>query len=106
MTKFVNLTPHALNIVAYYGSIITIQPSGDVARVEATSAVVDSISGIDISQQTFGEVIGLPAAQDGVVYIVSRMVKDRVPDRRDVLVPGTPVRDADGKIIGAKGLSL
>ena len=48
----------------------------------------------------------LPDAQDDVVLIVSRMVKDRVPDRDDVVVPGVPFRDTDGKVIGAWGLSL
>jgi len=48
----------------------------------------------------------LPDSEEGIIYIVSRMVKDRVPDRPDVLVPGAPVRDAEGRIIGADGLSL
>lgn len=106
MQELVNLTPHTLNLHAADGSIIDIQPSGDIARVASTTATVATINGLNISQQTFGKVVGLPDAQDGVVYIVSRMVKDRVPDRDDVLVPGAPVRDSKGNIIGANGLSL
>lgn len=106
MTTLINLTPHVLNLIAADGSITDIQPSGDVARVASSSAVVATINGINVSKQTFGDVVGLPAAQDGVVFIVSRMVKDRVADRSDVLVPGTPARDADGKVVGADGLSL
>lgn len=106
MTTLINLTPHTLNIVAADGSILDIQPSGNVARVASVSAVVANINGINVSQQTFGEVSGLPAAEDGVVLIVSRMVKDRCSDRVDVLVPGAPVRDAEGRIIGASGLSF
>lgn len=104
--KLVNLTPHVLNIVAADGSIVDIQPSGNVARVASTSAVVATINGINVTASTWGDVTGLPTAQDGVILIVSRMVKDRVADRADVMVPGAPVRDADGKIIGASGLSL
>ena len=104
--KLINLTPHALNLIAADGSSIDLQPSGNIARVASSSAVVATINGINVSQQTFGEVTGLPDAQDGTVFIVSRMVKDRVANRADVMVPGAPVRDADGKIIGANGLSL
>jgi hypothetical protein len=106
MTTLINLTPHVLNIVAADGSIIDIQPSGNIARVASTSAVVATINGINVTQQTWGDVIGLPAAQDGVILIVSRMVKDRVADRADVMVPGAPVRNAEGVIVGANGLSL
>lgn len=104
--KLVNLTPHTLNVLAADGSIVDIQPSGGVARVSSSSAVIGKFNGIYIMEPTWGDVTGLPAAEDGIIYIVSRMVKDRVPNRADVLVPGTPVRDEDGKIIGANGLSL
>ena len=107
MKQFINLTPHILNIVAADGSIVYIPPDGNrVARVSSSSFIVATLMGINISQQTFGDVINLPDAEEGVIYIVSRMVKDRVPDRPDVLVPGAPVRDAEGRIIGANGLSL
>lgn len=106
MTKLINLTPHTLNVIAADDSTVDIQPSGDVARVSSISIIVDNFNGINVYRQTFGKVMGLPDAQDGVIYIVSRMIKDRVPDRNDVMVPGAPVRDAEGKIIGAYGLSL
>ncbi|NCB47629.1 hypothetical protein EOM81_11505, partial [bacterium] len=99
MKKLVNLTPHVLNVLAADGSIIDIQPSGNIARVSSNSDIVATINGINVSQQAFGDVTGLPAARDGVIFIVSRMVKDRVLNRSDVLVPGAPVRDADGKIL-------
>lgn len=105
MTTLVNLTPHVLNIIAADGSIVDIQPSGDVARVASTTTTVATLKGINVTASTWGDVTGLPPTQDGIAFIVSRMVKDRVPDRPDVLVPGVPVRDADGKIIGANGLS-
>jgi hypothetical protein len=106
MTKFINLTPHTLNILAADGSIVDVQPSGDIARVSSISSVVTTLNGINVTVSKWGNVTGLPDTKDGITYIVSRMVKDRVPDRADVLVPGAPVRDADGKIVGANGLSL
>ena len=109
MTEFINLTPHILNLIAADGSTVyNIAPegNGNIARVSSSSTIVDTINGINVYRQTFGKVVDLPDAQDGIIYIVSRMVKDRVPDRNDVLVPGAPVRDSEGKIIGANGLSL
>ena len=104
--KLVNLTPHVLNLIAADGSTVDIQPSGNIARVASSSAVVATVNGINVTASTWGEVTGLPAAEEGVILIVSRMVKDRVADRSDVMVPGAPVRDAEGKIVGANGLSL
>ena len=107
MKQFINLTPHILNIIAADGSTVYIPPDGNrIARVGSISSIVATVNGININKQTFGKVVDLPDAQDDVVYIVSRMVKDRVPDRDDVVVPGVPFRDTDGKIIGAWGLSL
>ena len=107
MAKFSNLTPHILNIIAADGSTVYIPPDGNrIARVGSISSIVATVNGININKQTFGKVMDLPDAQDDVVYIVSRMVKDRVPDRDDVVVPGVPFRDTDGKVIGAWGLSL
>ena len=104
--KLINLTPHTLNILAADGSTVDVQPSGDIARVSSTSAVITTINGINVTASAWGEVTGLPEAEEGVILIVSRMVKDRVANRADVMVPGAPVRDADGKIVGANGLSL
>ena len=109
MATLVNLTPHILNIIAADGSTVYIPPDGNrIARVASTSSIVATVNGINIYRQTFGKIMDLPDAdaEDDVVYIVSRMVKDRVPDRDDVVVPGVPFRDTDGKIIGAWGLSL
>lgn len=107
MATLVNLTPHCLNIIAADGSTVYIPPDGNrIARVGSISSVVATVIGINIYRQTFGKVMDLPDAEDGIIYIVSRMVKDRVPDRDDVVVPGVPFRDTDGKVIGAWGLSL
>ena len=57
-------------------------------------------------KQTFGDVQDLPEVTENTIFVVSRMVKDRVPNRTDVLVPGALVRDENGNIIGANGLSL
>lgn len=106
MTNLINLTPHVLNVLKSDGSTHVIEPSGKTARVSAKQIVADTVDGIEIFRQEFGEVVDLPEPQEGILFVVSRMVKDRVPNRNDVLVPGVAVRDEQGRIIGANGLSL
>jgi hypothetical protein len=33
------------------------------------------------------------------------MVVDACPDREDLFAPGEPIRDAEGKVVGADGIS-
>ena len=102
---FVNLTPHAIDVVVHEGSAaISIPASGAVARVAQSSDLVGEIAGIPVFQNSYGDVEGIPAPQDGTVYIVSAMAAQAVRGRDDVLVPGPAVRDADGRIIGCNGL--
>jgi hypothetical protein len=106
MTKFVNATPHVLNIVCADGSIREIAPSGIVPRLAQTRQVSHILDGIEISRVQMGEIEGLPEEEDETVLIVSRMVLDAIPERGDMLAPGELVRDSSGKVIGCKGLSL
>jgi hypothetical protein len=98
----VNLTPHAINIVAADGTITTFAPSGTVARVAATSVVVGDVGGFPIFAQKMGEVVGLPDATPVTTFIVSGMVAAAVR-RADVLSPGDLVRDAANAVIGCRG---
>ena len=41
-----------------------------------------------------------------VFYIVSQMVKNALPERKDLLVPAEIVRDNDGRIVGCKGFQI
>lgn len=101
----VNLTPHTLNIVLPSGEVRTLPPSGEVARVAETRTPAGEIDGIPVDLVGFGEVTGLPAPQEGVTLVVSALVAGAVTGRSDVVSPGAPVRNADGVIIGARGLT-
>lgn len=103
--KFVNLTPHAVVIIAGPNQH-TIAPSGQLARVSVTSVSDGEIDGIPISRTEYGEITGLPDPQDGVIYIVGALVGARVTGREDVLGPDTnkAIRDEAGQIIGVPGL--
>jgi hypothetical protein len=106
MTKFVNLTPHTLNILTRELATdveFSLTPSGEVARVASANTWAGDVGGIPTYTTTYGEVTGLPAPSAGVVLIVSGMVAAALR-RYDVMSPGDLVRDEAGRPIGCRGL--
>ena len=101
-----NLTPHVLNILCEDGNWKNIPVDGPPARCSVTSTKVFTINGIHVNKTTFGQVVDLPEATDGAVFIVSRIVKEACPERSDLLCAGEMIRDKDGKVVGCKGLSV
>jgi len=82
-------------------------PSEGVARVAVTETPLHrTYSGVVLVRQKFGNVTGLPDAEEGFLLIVSALVKSALPDRRDLVSPASLVRDDDGSIIGCRSLSL
>ncbi len=93
---FMNLTPHEINLVEG-DKTTTFQPSGVVARLDVS---VDG-TGI-IRERSFGKLMGLPAPQEGVVYIVSSLAMQVAlkEGRCDVVTSVGDIRDNKGRIIG------
>lgn len=60
---------------------------------------------LPLVRRKFGAVSGLPDPKDGVAYIVSQIIADALPERRDLLVPADVVRGADGQVIGCKSFA-
>ena len=105
MSKFINLTPHAITIVNADGSTLReIPPSGTVARVAATTVTVGELDGIPITATDYGQVEGLPEWQVGVYYVVSALVAKRAL-RPDLFIPNESVRDENGRIVGCRSLA-
>ena len=109
--NIVNLTPHALNLMPTgpTGPVVTISPSGQVARcatsrVQVGTVTVDGIA-IPVNRTQFGVVTDLPDPQPDTIYIVSAVVAQAVPDRPDVFIVDDAVRDDQGRIIGARALA-
>ena len=103
-TNIINLTPHAITEVT---TATTFAPSGTVARVASESIHAFNVNdNIPVFITKFGDVHDLPAPQEGTIYIVSLLVKQASPDRRDLVSPGTLVRDDKGNPIGCKGFNL
>ena len=104
MKKIINLTPHTLNFV-FNETKIDIEPSGSIARVSAKDTPMNPINGIPVLKTEYGEIENLPAPEVDTIYVVSSLVAARCPEREDVFVPGRPIRDDQGRIIGSAGLS-
>ena len=111
--KIINLTPHAITFYMEnpeehtMSELLTVQPSGQVARVTAKTVVIhEGLPGlpIPVTATEYGEVEGLPAPEEDTIYIVSSIVAQRCRDRDDVFIPNESVRDADGRIIGCLSL--
>lgn len=92
--KLINLTPHPVVLRTESGDV-TVPLSGTVARVTSTPGVpMDMGLGVPVfSAPVWGEVEGLPAPEEGKVFIVSALVAARCGDRHDVVSPGTGPND-------------
>lgn len=121
--KIINLTPHTINILrmghACYEEILSVSPSGMVARLAVERKEIDNITfannqavgnphdgldGIAFYKSVFGEPTDLPPEEEGTIYIVSSLFRSGF-DREDLWVPGELIRDDQGNPIGCLGLS-
>ena len=114
MTKVINMTPHAVRVFldADGVNVHTYMPSGKSIRLESETYKVGEIDGVPIIRTIYGNPVivadgvseELYFEAPGVYYIVSAMVAQALPHRKDLLVPAEQVRDSDGKIIGCRSL--
>tara|TARA_R110000868_G_scaffold350145_1_gene611389 strand:- start:269 stop:646 length:378 start_codon:yes stop_codon:yes gene_type:complete len=105
--KFQNLTPHSLAIESKDGRIITVPPSGIVARLavtrEARPVFVVNGDVFCVSRPTLGAITGLPNPEKGMLFVCSALVAEQAK-RTDVVSVGELLRDANGAVVGARGL--
>ena len=111
MAKIVNLTPHAVNVIAEDGVTVKATfPSEGIARASQVAKHVGELDGIELVTMEFGATQDLPAPQEGVYYIVSiitaNAAKAEGRGADDLVITADPVRDADGCIIGCKRFAL
>jgi hypothetical protein len=107
--KLMNLTPHAVTIVANDGATMTIPPSGTVARCVVTRSVVGTVTvetvTVPVTATVLGQVVDLPQPEPETLYIVSRVVAEAARDRTDLVVPDDVVRDEAGRVTGCRALA-
>lgn len=127
--SFVNMTPHALNILpgnadnkglsGNAGLVQVLPPSGQSVRVAQSFEPVGVLNGVSLFRAVYGNVetidnatkavVGcLPPVVEGTIYVVSGQALEAVKasGRSDFAAPGELVRDADGKPVGCNGLKV
>ena len=102
--EIINLTPHAVTLITDYSEIV-IESSG-IARASESRKFVEFVNGIPLHEISLGAVFGLPEEQDGIAYIVSRIVSEALPERNDLYIPDRVVRDGKGQVVGCLGLGI
>lgn len=103
--QIINLTPHTVTVNG-----TAIPPDGRVPRVGEVVKPAGEITlpgGATVPVVTVrpGAVEGLPAPQPDTMLIVSRMVAEAAPERRDLVVPHGLVRDGQGRVVGCAQLA-
>lgn len=102
----INLTPHPINFLdGDNNPILTVEPSGTIARAKQTRTLCGTIAGIPVNQCAYGTVQGLPGAVKETIYIVSAITAQACPERQDVYIVDDSVRNEDGRIIGVRALA-
>jgi hypothetical protein len=102
---YVNCTDHSIDIYDLSGKhlIKTIKPSGIEARVKYNYHQIEIDRDISVLAVTSRSVVDLPDPKKGTILIVSRLVRELLPERKDLASPGDPVKK-NGRKIGCKGL--
>lgn len=108
--KIKNLTPHNVVLVDDSGNVIaTFNPEGTarctVSYQEKDAVMINGIN-VPIVEETYGDIVGLPAPANDTIYIVSGLVKaaGKLLGRTDLVAPTMQVRNEAGQIVGCKAL--
>lgn len=101
----VNLTPHDVNVLSSDGSVKIFPPGEETARLKVDVTYITTVDGVRITKSDFYK-IKLPKEKKGKYYIVSYLVKNAFPERKDLLVPSEPVKNGNGRTLYCKSLGL
>lgn len=100
--KVVNLCPHPIRLMGC--APVELAASVRAARVETFDVPVGRILGVPVLGQRFGNPADLPSFEEGVLLVVSSLLRSFAPGRSDLLSPARLQRDAAGSIIGCAAL--
>ncbi len=107
--RYVNLTPHEVTIFQGDRIVMTVAPSGTVARLGEDPEFYAVVSGVEYHRVILGEPVGLPEPEAGTALIVSMPMLMALAaagiHRPDVVYPFGQVRDGGGRIIGCRSLA-
>ena len=111
MTKFINLTPHAVNLYDGESVKATFQPEG-LARATCNKSQVALLNDTPVFKMEYGQVEGLPEnAESDTYFIVSAITAQAAkatshPLSDRLLVVADPVRNDEGQIVGCRSFSI
>ena len=105
--QIINLTMHDVT-VKHDGKTEVFEKSGMSVRCTIPMEKAEPINGVPTSIKRLDQIsTTLPPEQDGVLLIVSSMVLDACPDRKDLIAPdtskGKAIKNAHGKIVAVRG---
>lgn len=110
MKRIVNLTPHAINIIAEDGNTIATFPSEGIARATQEQVKIGELNGVELVSMKFGETIDLPAPSADTFFVVSIITANAAKaggrSTDDLLITADPVRNDAGQIIGCRRFAL
>jgi len=108
--NFLNYTPHQINLLNESGGNIQTYESEcgmeNLPRVEQSVEKVDTLDGINITRNTYGNVENLPEKVEGTMLIVSMMTMTAASDRDDLCCPNELVRNEKNHIVGCKSFAV
>lgn len=104
MIALVNLTPHEI-VLQGDEQMLVLPGSTEPARVTVTRERVGTVDGIPLNRTVFGEVVNLPPPAPRIGFLVSRPVAEAARDREDLYVVDDVVRDASGRVFGARAVT-
>ena len=103
----INLTPHPVNLLDVDANVVITFYSEGLARCSQNDVIIGKLNkDIILTKTSYGEVIGLPEQLPRTFYIVSRLVRNALPTRTDLLVPNQLIRDSEGQIVGCRSFSI
>ncbi len=101
--KIINLTAHAVVTPTHRWE--SSRQTFQSPRCEMEESQTGSLEGLPVYQVALGQTTGLPAAEEGTAYIVSRAVAEANSERRDLYFPHQTYRDSEGRIAGCKAFA-
>ena len=103
----INLTPHPVNLLDVNANVVITFHTEGLARCSQNDVIIGKLNkDIILTKTSYGEIIGLPEQSPRTFYIVSRLVRNALPNRTDLLVPNQLIRDSEGQIVGCRSFSI
>jgi len=102
------MTPHPVNLLTTEGEEIATFPSEGTIRLDEEWSPIGTfdIEGHSVSIEHCVFSSGaVPEPVEGTIFIVSALVANAFPDRRDFVMVAKTVRDENGRIIGCTGFA-